>query len=211
MVSVFGSFPEIKTVQDILNVQDFVFQLIPWTETPFEDKMCLEENNPSRKSLQYVFDNCRSLKIGGWCGLNAEFMRLFLAHYGIKSSPYNYGLVGYQFTHVGLVVEIEGKKIFFDPYFNRVYRDKNGELIVFDELIMMVQHRQLQEITPVYGCGHKRVKTSLGYVMKSGEPFNEMVMEYFHSRDFNGTMLKVFGDKNPLLLFLIKVPEPPKA
>lgn len=162
-------------------------------------------------TLEEFYSRCKNLKTGGWCGLNAEYLRLVLAGFGLRCWPYNYGILQNELTHVCLVVELDGIRFLLDPYFNRVYRYRGDFYLSFDDLIRLVQERKFGVITSSYGKGKKMVQTDGGnFVSKLGHVLESDVMEAFRMHGFEKIATSVFGTPNPLLLMLIKIPEPPK-
>lgn len=198
---------EINTIADVIKVQDFVFSLIPKTEEPFIKKMGIKKGNGVDVDLFDVYTKCKNKEIGGWCGMNAEYMKLILSTYDIKSWPYNYGISSKQITHVGIVVEIDEMQFFMDPYFNRMYSYKNDFLLRFPELISLVEKRNFEPVTSVYGKSIKPIKLNNKWEEKNGEDLEVQVLNFFYKElNMENVLKETFCEDNPLLLMLIRVP-----
>jgi len=200
----------VNSMEDLLKIQEFVFEAIPYTETPFAKKVGIEVDDRAEVDLLDVYIKCKHKDIGGWCGMNAEYFRLVLVTYGVKCWPYNYGIHDTRFSHVCVVVEFDGMQFLMDPYFNRVYSYKNDFLLRFPELVSLIQSRNTNVITSRYGTSKKPVEVQDGFIDRTGGEFEDSVFEFFYSIGMESALQNVFGEDNPHLLMLIKIPDPPK-
>lgn len=182
---------KISSLWDIIKINDFVFSTVPFTDSCFDFK---------NESAEELYRGFKSLEIGGWCGLNAKFLSSLLDLYNIKNRYYNYGVIGTNVTHVGIVIEYDHMEFFFDPYYNRYYAHKDGFPLTFDALMRLVQNRDFDRIVPVYGDGKKPVKKDTLIYMTGKELF-----DYIKYQDYEKTMMTTFGEINYLLLLLIKI------
>jgi hypothetical protein len=191
-----------KTVRSVIALQNYVYSLIPWTIEPFIGSIngSIEKNPLGIQEAKVKFEN---KEIGGWCGLNAEFLRQILCVNNISNEPLDYGLPAHQFTHVCLLVELEGAVYLLDPYFNKIYKNKEGSLLTFPALIELIGNRRFDKIVSCYGESYKPIQTPEGFVNMKGNEVENSVIGAFKETGLDTAMTKIFGTSNPLLLMLI--------
>lgn len=192
-----SSITKVETLADVLKLQEFVFTTIPYTEKPLEEI----------GSFTLTYRRFKKKEVGGWCGLNAEYLRRLLVCYGVKVTPYNYGLRSSRFTHVCLIVTFDGMEFLIDPYFNKIYTYKGDFPLQFSDLLRLIRDDKTNVIVPQYGKGQKPVwqEAEKDFVMQSGEQFEKSVFNFFYSIGLKQSLLDIFGYKNPLSLLLIKI------
>lgn len=200
------SIPEVRTLSDVLRIQDFVFSLIPYTKEPFLEKIGIEKNGDVKVDLIDAYKGCKEGSIGGWCGINAEFLRLVLVTYGVKCRPYNYGIAGSVFTHVCLIVEFSGIKFLLDPYFNRVYTYENDFILQFPDLLRLIREDNTKHITSLYGLGKKKIQAPGGFKDYTGIDLELSVMGFFKVKDFESALRDYFNSSDPMSLMLREIP-----
>ena len=192
-----ASVPDIKSFQDIIKVRDFVYKTVPWFNTP---KVKL-----SYKTVVENYENFKAKTEGGWCGANAEYMQLILYWYEVKPRPYNFGIVGHNITHVGVIVPYDGMEFFIDPYLGVYYNHKDGFPLTFQDLMCLISDGKLDHIIPVYSKELKPAQTDSGWQMMAPEQLSESVIKTWV--DYDKVMNDTFGSTNPLLLMQIKIPK----
>jgi len=187
----------IKDFNDLLRVNNFVYCLIPWTIVPFIEKL-------SALDLNYVYQKIKVKDIGGWCGINAEVLRLILKGYGIPCRPYNFGLEIYQFTHVGLLVQICDKEYFIDPYFSKHYVDTQGNRLDINSLLKFIEKQEFEKFIPIYGPGKKEVQTNSGWVYMTPQELETSVRDSFFLLNYEKIMLRYFNSTRFENLMLVE-------
>lgn len=194
---------KIETLSDLLFLQDFTYSLIPWKQKPFEDSIM--------NRFETVYTKCKNKTIGGWCGLNAEFLRVLLVGYGIKCSSHDYGLPNHKFTHIVIKAELDGMIFLLDPYFNRTYTYRNDFIIQYQDLLRLLNEKKLSCITSRFGLSKKPVDTEKeGLKYLHGEDLEKIVMEGFKAMGIDAYMKSLFNSDDPRLLILLKVLAPVK-
>jgi hypothetical protein len=191
----------INTFADLIALNNFVFSLIPWVEEPFQ-------KNLSELDLRWVYKNFKKRTIGGWCGINAEFLRLLLVGYGIPVKPYNFGLVSEYFTHVVLKVDFFGLTLLLDPYFARYYVTAYGRPISFQNLLDLVTEGKFNKIWSMFGNAHKNVQQGSDWLIMNPIELKRKVMDRFESMGYTRKMLEYFGDTHFENLLLLNIPTP---
>jgi len=194
---------KIETIADLLFLQDITFSIIPWKAKPYFDSII--------NRFETFYTRCKSMEIGGWCGLNAEFLRILLTGYNIRCSAHNYGLVNHQFTHVVVKAEIDGMTFLLDPYFNRTYMYRDEFILQYYDILRFLNEKKLDRITSVFGTNKKPViEDDGGIVYKTGPEFEKLIMSGFDAMGINKVMQDVFNATDLKLLILLKIPTPPK-
>jgi len=209
----------VKTLRgfnDVLKVLSTVYTTVPWTVKPYEKEI-------QYKDIEFLYKQLKELKIGGWCGLNAEFFKWIIEGYrrydlSIRYSSYNYGLSSpftsvkgppfYSgFTHVGVLVEIDRMEYFFDPYFARYYAHKDGYPLQFKDLIYFISERKFDcyesKFLPVKKPAIREDGT-IEYI--SPQQFLKEILDFFNQQNLPKYLKEVFGTDNPDSLMLIKLP-----
>lgn len=193
-----ASITEVRSLNDVLKLQEFVFSTIPYTNAPFEE---------TEYSFTLTYERFKKKELGGWCGLNAEYFRRLLVCYGVKVEPYNYGIASSRFTHVCLLVTFDNIEFLLDPYFNRIYTYENDFPLQFPDLMRLIREKKLDKIKSRYGAGRKSVwKNQIGrFLLESGSEFEKEVFLFFRSIGLDPELERVFGSKNPLCMLSIKI------
>jgi hypothetical protein len=198
--------PEISSLQDILKVKDFVFNLIPWKPEPKE--------GVTVSTLLDFYWEFKSKVSGGWCGINAEFLQQLFYWYeadsaqsrcGLKTRPINFGLIGHKITHVGVIVTYDGMEFFLDPYLGVHYNHRDGFPLTFPALIGLIAEGKLDRIIPVYSQGVKHMLTDSGWQTMTPRQMIDSVIATWPG--YSKIMKEVFGATNPLLLMQVRVPD----
>jgi len=163
--------------------------------------------------LETLYRKLQAKEIGGWCSLNTVILNRFLGAYGIQSEFLNYGMNDKFLTHMVLIVHYEGNRFILDPFFNRHYKDKHGNLLTYTGLIMKIIYREFDDIKSVYGASRKPTKyipaplerhesaQSDRWINYLPEVFEQKVMAKFKKAGLKKE-LEIFGSDNPLLLML---------
>jgi len=201
------SVPIINKFEDLLKVLGAVYTIVPWTETPYLGEIDLiDVKFESDTDLRGIYKKFKKIQIGGWCGLNNKFFRKILTSYSIKNESYNYGLsIGY-ITHIGAIVEFEGNKLFFDPYFARYFVNTEGLPISFEDLMFLIREKKFDEYKSVFLCLKKPVKRENGTVdYLFPQELLEGSIEIFKQNGLEKVLREVFGTSNPDSLMLIKI------
>lgn len=176
------------------SINDFISELIPiFSSCPYEIK--------KEDTIEDLYEKFRNREIGGWCGLFTSYMLMILNKCGIDAYAYNYGLCNTEFTH--MVVIANGYLL--DPYFNKVYIDKAGELITFKTLLQMIADRDFS-FSCSYGQSIKTKRIDKGekyeFITLSGYEWEKSLMQSWIIKSFDDIMMEKFGDVNPYLLLL---------
>jgi hypothetical protein len=203
---------KIETLADVLYIRDLVFSLIPWTLEPFT-------GNAIEKGVENLYNGFKNRTISGWCGLNAEFFRLIICGYQVRCWSFNYGLAKYQITHVATVVdlcerstfiELNGLPFIIDPYFARHYLYMDEFPLTYHQLIDFIHKRKMDLITTSYGNVKKPVWDikNQGFLYKTPQEFERTILNFYKTDlNYDEIMKKIFGDIDPKLLMLLKIPD----
>lgn len=197
----------IKSIQrfsDIVLLMDFVYKTLPWGEEP-DDSWMKNTWEYQKKKISEIYIKFVERGIVGWCGANAQFLTLLLSLYKFKSVGYNYGILPTFFTHVGIIVFLDGMSFFMDPYFNKYYTYQGEFPLQVNDLLRLIQERNFSVIKPVYGPSKKPVITKTGEESWSSKQMEESVIGSFLDRGFKEKMLEIFGIYEPLLLLQIRI------
>ena len=111
------------------------------------------------------------------------------------------------FTHVGIIVTIDGMEFFFDPYFGRYFAGVDGFPLQFKDLLYLIRERKFDRYKPVYVPLKKPVVREDGSVsyLYPLELMNE-VFGIFEQQGLNKILHDVFGTGNRDSLMLLKIP-----
>lgn len=128
-------------------------------------------------------------------------MLMLLDKCGISAYEYNYGLCNTEFTHTVMIVN----GYLLDPYFNKYYVDKMGQLINFKVLLQMIANRDFS-FSNVYGSSlkTKRIEKAGEYdfISLTGQEWEESLMNSWKHKSFCEIMKSEFDSTNPDLLLL---------
>lgn len=196
--------PEIRTFQDIMRVRDFVFSTVPFLDNPTALNVDLRQYGGfSAKSITQLYQDFKSFKAGGWCGINATFFDILMTRYGIKTRPYNYGLPEQGLTHIGIIVTYDGIEFFMDPYFAAHYVHKDGFPLAFRDLMRLVTDRKFDRFHSQYSDIKKPVLKEDGTI---GWRSPEHNMDFVTAGSpYKKTLMSIFGVDDPRILMLIKI------
>jgi hypothetical protein len=191
---------EITSLQDIIQIRDFVFSTAPWLIKPYMKK--LHEEN-----LSDIYKKLKEKTIGGWCGFNADLFAVLLYHYGIKTRGFNYGLQKSRFTHVVNIVEFDDVEYLMDPYFSSHYTDANGTILPFIVLLKLIAKRKFDEIKTVYSNIKKPIQCEDGSFknMSPQELFLSVLKDWKINYNFDNIMNDIFCTPDPKTLMLIQI------
>jgi hypothetical protein len=211
MIHPFPYIPEIahinrvSTFKNVWELCKFVFSTAIWTKTPFDPAVINDLENNSK--VDYFYKKFRSREIGGWCGLNSEFLQCLLTGYEIKNQIYNHGISNGGFTHVMNRVYIEGAEYLFGPYFCRYYADLKGNPLDFDDLKSLIKNKEYEEITIIYGGDQisKPVYSGNKISMMSPLAFETLELQGLYNSGLLKILKKKFNDENLLNLLLIEI------
>jgi hypothetical protein len=191
------TIPVIKSVQDIIFINDFVFSLIPWSENSYRGTSVYD-------NIEYLYNGFKNKEIGGWCGLCAEFFKVILSKYGISTRPYNFGLDFYKLTHIGIIVTYDGMNMFFDPYFAKYFKYCGNSLLTLESLLTLVETQQYDKIVPVYGSVTKPVQRADKWEFWSPVELEKSVFGGFGLLGYEKIMEKIFKNQRFENLMLIE-------
>lgn len=211
-----ANLEEIKGIKDLLQIMSTVYTVVPWTEEPYTGLLNL--NN-----IEEIYKKFKAMEIGGWCGLNAEFMKWIIEGYrrqsGLERDPsviryrsYNYGLQyklsdGRGFTHIGVLVEIDKMEYFFDPYFARYYAHIDGYPLQFKDLIYLIGERYFDKYESKFMDIKKPViRKSSPIEYQSPQQLLEDSISFFEQNGLKEILKNTFGTDNLDSLMLIKIP-----
>lgn len=206
----------IKGFNDVLKILNVVYTTVPWFVEPYE-KGILYDN------IEFLYKEFKGLKLGGWCGLNAEFFKWLIEGYRrkdltIRCRSYNYGLSNslsqtknnpsYEgFTHIGVLVEIDYMEFFFDPYFARYFVHSDGYPLQFKDLLYLISERKFNRYKSMFLPLKKpvmRKEGSIEYV--TPQQFMGEILDFFNTHNLPKYLKDIFGTENPDSLMLIKLP-----
>ncbi len=187
---------EIKSLSDVLKVNSFVYSLIVATTDPY---------NPytNDDSVEKLYNRFKTGEIGGWCGLNGEYLIRLMREYGISSRGFNYGDLGKDGLkfHLVSIIEIGGVEYLVDPYINKHYCYLNSEPMPFDVLIDKIEKRKTDEILPVYGKGKKKINRFGEWLWVEPEEFDHILSR--HAYKLTHKMLLEKYDSDDLYLLML--------
>jgi hypothetical protein len=188
-------FGKVRSLRDVLRIQQYVYSLVPWTFVPFTDKIT---------EIKLVKPGFENLSIGGWCGLNAEILKYILKSLKIPCESYNYGFQGAKFTHVCVIVDFNGILFLLDPYFNKHYTYANDFPLSFKELLRLISENKTDVITAEYGPGLKKVETLAGFIEMGGQELEASVLKSFYDKGLGELLSNLSGDIYSMLLHRVK-------
>jgi len=183
------------TPNSLITINDFVSGLIPiFHSSPYRIK--------EGDTVESLYNRFLRREIGGWCGLFTAFSVMLLKQKGFSAYPYNYGIIGTEFTHV--VVIASGFLI--DPYFNKYYADDGGGILTLEDLKSRVKDRNFRV---VYGSSvmTKRIDKEVGhkFISLTGKEWEDSLMESWSKKSFEKILTNKFGEPNPNLMLLRKL------
>lgn len=195
----------IKGFNDLLKVLGMVYTTVPWFVEPYE------------KTIQYgdiksLYNEFKKLKLGGWCGLNAEFFKWIIEGYRrkdltIRYRSYNFGLPNSDITHIGVLVEIDRMEFFFDPYFARYFIHSDGYPLQFKDLLYLVGERKFNRYKSVFLPLKKPIVRENGLIEYiTPQQLMKEVFDFFNTKNLPKYLKEIFGTENPDSLMLIKLP-----
>jgi hypothetical protein len=179
---------------NIVNINDFVFSIIPCTKKPNND-IFIDRN------LFEIMNLFIRNEAGTWCGSHAKFFTLFMNKIKIPSRVFSYGIKGY-LTHAVSIVTIGDYEYLFDSYFNKYYAFNNEPLSFFD-MMEMINSNSTDGIVSVYGNEKRMYESPIGWTYISGKQYEEMVVKNHMTGEFKKKLYKKFKSIN--LFNLLKV------
>lgn len=187
----------LSSKETLLLINDFVSELIPvFHSSPYIIK--------KGDTVESLYERFKKQEIGGWCGLFTEYMIMLLDKCGISAYEFNYGLRGTEFTHT--VVIADGYLL--DPYFNKYYIDKEGQLIGFEYLLQKITNQSFSFLS-VYGASvkTKRIDKAEGheFISLTGQEWEKFLINSWKQKSFYEIMESEFGGINPYFLMLKKI------
>lgn len=204
---------KITGFNDLLKIMGVVYSIIPWTIDPYIKQICYED-------MGLLYKKFKKIELGGWCGLNAEFLKWILEGYrrtdhNVRFRSYNYGLscklptdVKPIFTHIGVLVEIDRMEFFIDPYFARYYIHSDGYPLQFKDLLYLISEHKFDRYRSVHLPLLKPVQRVDGTIEHvKPEQLLEEVFGYFYQQGLSDILNNTFGSDNPDNLMLIKIPD----
>lgn len=220
-----GPFPfieEIKNLEslngfnDVVKVLNMVFSTVPWFIEPYREEIKYEDIEP-------LYNKFKHLKLGGWCGLNAEFFKWIIEGYrrinpNIRYRSYNYGLSKFLsigkspfyegFTHIGVLVEIDKMEFFYDPYFGRYFVHTDGYPLQFKDLLYLISERKFDKYKSVFSTLKKpAVREEAVIEHLSPQSLMKEIFGFFEQQGLKNQLQNIFGTDNPDSLMLIKIPD----
>lgn len=207
----------ITGINDVLTILGMVYKTVPWTVIPYTKEIRYTDIEP-------LYLEFKDLKIGGWCGLNAEFFKWIIEGYGyidktLIHRSHNFGFPstikpaekGPQydgFTHVGVTIELDRAEFFFDPYFCRYFIHADGYPLQFKDLLFLIINKKFDRYKSVFLPVKKPVIRETGEVdYIEPQQLLEEVFEHFNRNGLSELLLNTFGIKNPDSLMLLKIPD----
>jgi len=182
------SIPEIRSIQDIISINNFVFSLIPWTKKPYG-------KNLSCVDIQELYEKLKGKEIGGWCYMCADFLRILMGKYNVSARLYDFGLAEYQLTHAVTIITHDQTEFIFDPYFARYYIF-DGKILQFEKLFNLIRTQQFESIVSVYGDGIvKPIECADGWEFWTPLKLEESVMERFKAMGYEKVMQEKFNSQ----------------
>ena len=189
-------FSKVDTIEDAVELSDFVFSLIPHSGD-------VKDFDVNRDVVQLYGDFKRKLRFG-WCYHNAMYLHLMFQLFHRDSYVYDYGLADLQITHAVTILTLNDQEYLIDPYFSRYYVDENDNPIPFPRLVELAE-KDPSKIKSVYGEKKKQVKQG-EFVRWTPQEFEQSVLNAWEVQvDFKNNMMKAFGSTNPLCLLPKKI------
>jgi hypothetical protein len=195
----------IQTFSDVVKINDYVFSYVPWVGKDF---VITERFNQCENQtvVNYMYTHFKlPAFIGGWCGLNTDFLIRLLRGYEINCRAYNFGIANTGFTHMGTVVEIDGEDYFFDSYFGKHYIWNSGNPINFLDLKDVIKNKEFYRITAVYANRFKPVYLKEGLLYMDPVEFEKTTVDGLIKIGLIDSLIKYFDDKEFMNLFLIGI------
>lgn len=196
---------KINCFSDIIEIMDYCFSIVQWSDTPSDDKWLVNPFSWQLKNFEMIHENFKNGKYTGWCGASTQLMSLILRVFSLNTKGYNFGIKSKNITHVMLNVELYDSMWFLiDPYFNRFYTYKGEFPLLFNDLLRIVRNNDFDLIVSKYGKSSKIINRNNKKIKISPQDFEISVIEGF-GQGFSQKLKDYFNDRNFLVLLPLKI------
>lgn len=125
-----------------ISLREYVYNNIIWGN----DGLNLSNYDYYNMNANEIFDLIQKGEISFLCGGTSIYLNKIYEMFGLKSEIYNFGINGVT-THVVTLVDINNIGIIIqDASFNFTYTDKEGNILVFNELMKKIKDKKFDDI-----------------------------------------------------------------